>query len=84
MPQGIQNAGFNLINLPPMRGVFHRSLDANTWMGWARKWGPQHAARAALVENAIRVGIPVLGTGTYYVSYQIGTELWKLLSGGKE
>jgi hypothetical protein len=84
IPQGIQNAGFNLINLPPMRGVFHRSLDVNTWMGWARNWGPQHAARAAWVENGIRVGIPALGTGTAYVGYEVGGELWELLNGRED
>jgi RHS repeat-associated protein len=83
IPQGIQNAGFNLINLPPMRGVFHRSLDVNTWMGWARNWGPQHAARAARVENGIRIGIPLLGTGTAYVGYEVGGELWDILNGGE-
>jgi len=81
IPQGIQNAGFNLINLPSMRGVFHASLDVNTWMGWARNWGPQHAARAARVENGIRIGIPLLGTGTAYVGYEVGGELWDLLNG---
>lgn len=84
MPQGIQNAGFNLINLPPMRSVFHRSLDVNTWMGWARNWGPQHAARAARVEIGIRIGIPVLGTGTAYVGYEVGGELWELLNGRED
>jgi hypothetical protein len=84
IPQGIQNAGFNLINLPPMRGVFHRSLDVNTWMGWARNWGPQHAARAAWVENGIRVGIPALGTGTAYVGYEVGGDLWELLNGRED
>jgi hypothetical protein len=84
IPQGIQNAGFNLINLPPMRSVFHRSLDVNTWMGWARNWGPQHAARAAWVENGIRVGIPALCTGTAYVGYEVGGELWELLNGRED
>lgn len=84
MPQGIRNAGFNLIDLPPMRGAFHRSLDLNTWMGWARNWGPQHAARAARVENAIRIGIPAVGTGTAYVVYEIGGELWELLNGEED
>ena len=46
-------------------------------MGWARNWGPQHAARTARVENAIRVGIPALGAGTLYVGYEIGDELWE-------
>jgi hypothetical protein len=50
-------------------------------MGWARNWGPLHAASAARVENAIRIGIPALAFGTFYVGHEIGDELWDLLNG---
>lgn len=53
VPQGIRNAGFNLVELPALRGAFHPTLGLNQWMGFARNWGPAAARQAAAVENAI-------------------------------
>ncbi len=74
VPQGLRNAGFNLVELPAARGVFHRSLGLNQWMGFARNWGPVHARNAAIVENGVRVAIPgslVAGAGLgTYIGFQ--------------
>jgi RHS repeat-associated protein len=75
VPQGIRNAGFNMVELPAFRGVFHRSLGLNQWMGFARNWGPGPARQAALVENGIRLAIPgsIVGGGAAggYVGYKL-------------
>ena len=73
---GIKNAGFNLIKLPAMRGVFHETLGLNQWMGFARNWGPAAARNAAIVENSIRVGIPTATGGAAYGAYEIADRLW--------
>ncbi len=66
VPVGFRNAGFNLVALPGLRGVFHRSLTLNTWMGFALRWGGTHATRASVVEWGIRFAIPVsIGGGVY-------------------
>jgi RHS repeat-associated protein len=72
-PEGLRNAGWNLLELPAFRGVFHRSLGLNQWMGFARNWGPPHAWRAAAVENSIRVGIPTAAGGAGYGGYKLGS-----------
>lgn len=75
VPQGLRNAGFNLIDLPAARGVFHRTLGLNQWMGFARNWGSQQAMRAAVIENAVRVGIPTSAAASGGMGYLIGSEL---------
>ena len=77
IPQGLRNAGFNLIELPSLRGVFHRSLSLNTWMGWAPYWRGRtwEHFKAAAVENVIRGGIPVVGGGVGYGTYAVGSEI---------
>jgi len=75
VPVGIRNAGFNLIELPALAGVFHRSLSLNTWMGFARNWSPAAARDAMLVENSIRVGIPAAAGGAGYAGYEIGSAI---------
>ena len=75
VPRGIRNAGLNLLELPSLRGVFHRTLDLNTWMGFARNWGRGDRFNAMLVESTIRLGVPMLTAGTAYASYQIGDHL---------
>jgi RHS repeat-associated protein len=74
VPLGVRNAGFNLLDLPPLRGVFHRSLGLNQWMGFALRWGPAARRKAILVENAIRLGIPVSAGAVGYGAYG-GTRL---------
>jgi RHS repeat-associated protein len=71
VPEGIRNAGWNLLELPAMRGVFHRNLGLNQWMGLARQWGPGARLGAAAMENAIRLGIPLSAAGSAYTGYRV-------------
>ena len=75
VPEGIRNAGFNLFELQAYRGVFHRTLDLNTWMGFARNWGPTAARQAAQVEGAIRIGVPAATGAMGYAGYEFGSTL---------
>jgi len=81
VPMGIRNAGFNLLELPGLEGVFHQRLGLNQWMGFARNWGPSAAFQASLVENAIRVGVPGLGLGTAAGGYYLGREIHNAMDG---
>jgi hypothetical protein len=74
IPVGIRNAGFNLIALPAFKGVFHRSLGLNQWMGFAQRWGGIRATQARAVENMIRVGIPGSIFGSGYIGYELGSD----------
>jgi hypothetical protein len=72
VPQGLRNAGFNLLELPAgPRGLMH-NLGLNQWMGWAPRWGGHERWLALGVENAIRVGIPGAIAGAIYAGAQIG------------
>lgn len=73
IPAGIRNAGFNLLQLPALRGTFHPSLGLNQWMGFARNWSPAAAREAALVENAIRLEVPAAAGGAGYAGYELGS-----------
>lgn len=73
LPNAIQNAGFNLVEMEGYVGVFHRSLGLNQWMGFASRWGASSAFRAAAVENAIRVVIPASVGASGYVGYKTGS-----------
>jgi hypothetical protein len=57
IPQGLRNAGFNLIELPHL---LPGTLGLNQWMGFAVRWGGYRAVLAGFVENGIRFGIPLL------------------------
>jgi hypothetical protein len=81
LPVGIQNAGFNLLNLPSFQGVFHRTLGLNQWMGFAPRWGGFHAQAAAFVEHSIRIGIPASLAGGGLIGSQVGLSL--SLTGGE-
>lgn len=72
---GLRNAGFNLMELPAARGIFHRSLPLNQWMGFAARWGGSRAMAATGVENAIRIGVPAAFGGAGYAGYQVGAAL---------
>ncbi|HVT88895.1 MAG TPA: hypothetical protein VHD56_08595 [Tepidisphaeraceae bacterium] len=78
IPKGIRNAGFNLVELAPMRGFFHPTLSLNTWMGFATRWGPAEAREAAKVELGMRAAIPAAGTAAAVIGYKTGKELYKL------
>jgi hypothetical protein len=80
IPEGIRNAGWNRIELPALKGVFHPKLGLNTWMGWAPQWnrfGPWIAAHA--VENGLRVAIPSAGAGAAYSGYKVGDRINEIL-----
>ncbi|MDX2188017.1 MAG: RHS repeat-associated core domain-containing protein [Opitutaceae bacterium] len=79
VPQGIRNGGWNLLELPPMRGVFHESLGLNQWMGFARNWGSGAAFQASAVENTIRVGVPALSYGAAAGGYYLGVESYNAI-----
>jgi hypothetical protein len=72
IPLGIRNAGFNLLRLPAMKGLFHPTLGLNQWMGFAARWGGRRAVAAHAVENLIRVGIPAGGAAWGYGWYRVG------------
>jgi len=56
IPQGLRNAGFNLMELPK---VLPGNLGLNQWMGFAANWGGYRAVFAFTIENGIRILIPL-------------------------
>ncbi|HID22137.1 MAG TPA: hypothetical protein EYP14_07015 [Planctomycetaceae bacterium] len=76
VPSGIRNAGFNLVELPSLWGVFHPSLSLNSWMGFAPRWGGTQRFFALAVENGIRGGIPLSLFSSACGGYIIGDVLW--------
>jgi RHS repeat-associated protein len=72
IPQGIRNAGFNLLRLP---NISMGSLGLNQWIGFALRWGGSRMIVACLVENGIRILIPVTAYATYHAGKWIGNEL---------
>jgi hypothetical protein len=81
--EGIRNAGFNLFEMPPLRGVSHRSLDANTWMGFAGRWGGRRAVAAARLKKGIRIGLPAVTGGAAYSGYKVGKWIENLFTESK-
>jgi RHS repeat-associated protein len=79
VPQGVRNAGWNLVELPALNGLVHPTLSVNTWMGFARNWGGRAAIQARIVENGMRLGIPSLGAGVAVGGYYAGDRLRELL-----
>ncbi len=76
VPQGVRNAGFNLIELPAFRGVFHPTLPLNQWMGFARNWRGTHRLKAVVVENTMRTAIPGSIAGGGYLGWKVGDYFW--------
>jgi len=74
VPEGIRNAGMNLLDMPALRGLAHPKLPLNTYMGWARHWAgrPADAAAAMAWETGIRVGIPAAAVGSGAAGYSTG------------
>jgi hypothetical protein len=56
VPQGLRNAGFNLLEMPK---VLSGNLTLNQWMGFAVKWGGYRMVIAHTIENGIRLTIPL-------------------------
>ena len=71
IPQGIRNAGFNLLRLPK---VLPGSLGLNQWLGFAIRWGGYRRVVAFLVENGIRILIPASIFGGAYSGAWLGNE----------
>jgi len=69
VPQGIRNAGFNLLELPK---VLPGRLSLNSWMGFAIRWNNWQSIAALTVENGIKVLIPVSVSTGGYVGYRAG------------
>ena len=67
VPQGLRNAGFNLIELPHL---LPGNLGLNQWMGFAVRWGGYRAVLAGFTENGIRWGIPLL----LYATKELGED----------
>ena len=70
--QGIRNAGFNLLRLPKL---LPGSLGLNQWVGFAMRWGGTRMVVAVLVENGIRVLIPVTALASYHTGKWLGNEM---------
>ena len=72
LSQGMQNAGYNLLNMPGFhflgRFGFFRALPRvgglNQWMGMSLSWGGRRLVGAVVIENGIRVFIPLSIFGT--------------------
>lgn len=73
LPQGIINAGFNLLKMPRIINTPIGGL--NQWMGFAVRWGGQRAVVAMIVENGIRILVPVSGYAAYNAGSWLGNEL---------
>jgi hypothetical protein len=84
VPEGVRNAGWNLVELPKLQGVFHRSLGWNQWMGYARRWKGFQPWAAAATENGLRVVLPAGAGGTAYGAYKAGTFMEKSLLEGRK
>ena len=69
LPQGIRNAGFNQLDMPPFRGLAHPKLGLNQWMGFAQQWGGGEGVRAILTETGIRLAIPASAAGAGTTGY---------------
>jgi len=72
IPQGIRNAGFNLLNMPKL---LPGSLGLNQWMGFALKWGGMRVVVAKITQYGISILIPVTGYASYHTGKWLGNEL---------
>ena len=63
IPNGIVNAGFNLLEIPSTW---------NTWLGFAPNWGGLEGAIAQAARLGIQIGIPGLAGAAAYTGYEIG------------
>jgi hypothetical protein len=68
VPQGIRNAGFNLMELPPVVDTAFGGL--NQWMGMSR------SPLAPVVDWGIRIGVPASIAGAAYGGAQLGNSLF--------
>lgn len=76
VPQGLRNAGFNLLELPNMPGIFHHSLTLNQWMGFAPRWGkPMTTLAAEGTHWGIRGAVGLGMTGAAKRGWDLGTHV---------
>jgi RHS repeat-associated protein len=73
VPEGLRNAGFNLLELPANPTI--KGFNLNSWMGFAPSWTnyPAHQVGAWLLENGIRVGIPSALAGSAALGGYLGS-----------
>ncbi len=84
-PEGLRNAGFNLLNMPGFRFL---SLNVqqlgglNQWMGFAVRWQGYRAVVAVIAERVL-IPIAVIGTaaGSAYIGNEIGEKIIQLEGG---
>lgn len=72
IPQGIRNAGFNLLRLPKL---LPGALGLNQWLGFALRWGGTRMVVSVIVENGIRILIPVTAYFAYHAGKWLGNEI---------
>ena len=73
VPVGFRNAGFNLLELPELRGLAHPRLSPNAYMGFAPRWSdPVEAFKARPWEWGIRGLIPGGAAAGTYGGYRAG------------
>jgi hypothetical protein len=72
VPQGLRNAGFNLLELPAGPRGLMRGYGLNQWMGFAPRWRGRERWLALAIENTIRLGIPGAIAGAIYGGVKIG------------
>jgi RHS repeat-associated protein len=72
LPQGIRNAGFNLLEMPK---ILSGPLGLNQWMGFALRWGGSRYVVAMMIEGEIKVLLPITALATYHAGKWAGNEL---------
>jgi hypothetical protein len=81
VPRGLRNAGFNLFVLHGYKGIFHRTLPLNRWMGFAPNWHRFGGHDALAMDWLIRLSIPGSFVGFSYVVDQcIGHRVYIFLN----
>jgi len=72
IPQGLRNAGFNLLNLP---AVINFPGGLNSYLGFALNWGGYRMVVAVLIENGIRIVVPLAIYGSWNFGQSIGQQI---------
>ena len=76
IPQGLRNAGFNLLNMPKVINTSVGGL--NQWMGFAIKWGGYRMVVARVTAWGIRFLVPIAGYGAWTTGEYVGNEIANL------
>jgi RHS repeat-associated protein len=59
------NGGWNLLEMP---------ASWNTYLGFAERWGAEHAAKAEMLRTAVQIGVPTAGVAGGVAGYIVGTK----------